>query len=432
MNRFYFQISLLVCGMLALAGCLEPKVNEDRSLGADRSGGNERPATGDGPVKVYADVDGLSGATIAKPNINTVAYIDNDGGYKLKTFNVNNAALTAQNSANLAQNAQVLAANGTTIAILTVLDGDTRNIELYDSNFTLVKTIATNFSAANVPLHHAEAALALTGSYVVTGYDNEAQGETYISVYDAAGTKSPTHTETNADIGELISLALNGNFLIAGGDAGTAVYEINPATLALTRITGSDGEGSHWMKDNGAYVIESKESGAKVAIWKWNGASKPTALGTVTILGAGGDLTAVRALQFDPVDTNTAYMASFIGGQVYKVDLSIARPSLLFTYPSHAGNTLFAWMIEKAPHAGGDYYIITGGYGSQANPREAKGLSLVFKNPPANGGTASPLLAVDSVGLVRMLRILRSSDGSVYFAAKDRGATEFSIYRLNN
>jgi hypothetical protein len=431
MNRFCLQITLLVCGILALAGCLGPKVNEDRPLGTEGSGGNESPAVAAVPVKVYADVDGLSGATIAKPNANTVAYIDNDGGYKLKTVNINNAALAAQNSADLAQDAQVLAANGTSTAILTALDGDTRNIEIYDSNFTLTKTIATNFSAANVPLHHAEAALALTGSYVVTGYDNEAQGKTYISVYDAAGTKNPTHTETNTDIGELISLALNGNFLIAGGDTGTAVYEINPATLAVTRVTGSDGEGSHWMKDNGVYIIESKESGAKVTIWKWNGASKPSALGTVTIPGADGDLTAVRALQFDPVDGNTAYMVSFIGGQVYKVDLPTVRPSLLFTYPSHAGNTIFAWMIEKAPHASGDYYVITGGYGSQANPREAKGLSLVFKNPPARGGTASPLLAVDSAGLVRMLRTLRGSDGNVYFASKDRGATEFSVYRLN-
>jgi hypothetical protein len=437
MNRCYFPVTLLLCGALAFTGCLQPKVNEEKPvnpgpLGAAWSGGGGTPASLEKPRKVYSDMDGLSGATIAKPNAGTVAYIDNEGGFKLKTVNVNSAPPAARNSANLALNAQVLTSNGTTTAVLTVLGGDIRKIELYDSNFTLTKTIPTNFSAANVPLHHAEAAFALSGSYVVTGYDNEAQGKTYISVYDAVGTKSPTHTETNADIGELVSLALNGNFLIAGGDAGTGVYEINPATLAVAKVANSDGEGSHWMKDNGTYVIEPKEAGAKVAIWKWNGASKPAALGTITIPGAGGDLSAVRALQFDPADSKTAYMVSFTGGQVYKVDLSTASATLLFTYPGHAGNALFAWMIEKVSQPNGEYYVITGGYGSQANPREARGLALVFKNPPLNGGTASPLDAMEYKGLVRMLRTLRGSGDSVYFAAKDRGASEFSIFQISN
>jgi hypothetical protein len=446
MNRFYFPVTLLLCGVLAFTGCLEPEVKEEpvspapsgvaasgiAPSGVAVSGGGGAPAPLEKPEKAYSDIDGLSGATIAKPNAGTVAYIDNEGGFKLKTVNVNKAPLSAGNSVNLALNAQVLASNGTITAILTALEGDTRKIELYDSNFTLTRTIPTSFSAANVPLHHAEAAFTLNGSYVVTGFDNEAQGKTYISVYDAGGTKNPTHTETNADIGELISLALNGNFLLAGGDAGTAVYEINPATLAIAKLTDSDGEGSHWMKDNGVYVIESKEGGAKVTIWKWNGASKPAALGAIALPGPGGDLSAVRALQFDPADSKTAYMVSFIGGQVYKVDLSSPRASLLFTYPGHAGSALFAWMIEKASQAGDEYYVITGGYGSQANPREARGLALVFKNPPLNGGTASPLDAIEYKGLVRMLRTLRSSTGSLYFAAKDRGATEFAVYRISN
>ncbi|MDR0387482.1 MAG: hypothetical protein LBH57_05555 [Treponema sp.] len=437
MNRFHFPVAPLLWGALIFTACLEPEIKAEKPLNPEapalaESGGRGSPALPEKPQKVYSDVDGLSGATIAKPNSNTVAYIDNEGGFKLKTVDVNNAPLAARNSTNLALNAQVLSSNGTTTAILTALDGDTRKIELYDSNFTLTRTIATNFSAANVPLHHAEAAFSLSGAYVLTGYDNEAQGKTYISVYDALGTKNPTHTETNADIGELVSLALNGNFLIAGGDAGTGVYEINPLTLAITKVGNSDGEGSHWMKDNGTYVIESKEAGAKVTIWKWNGASKPTALGTISIPGTEGDLSAVRALQFDPVDSKTAYMVSFTGGQVYKVDLSSAKATLLFTYPGHAGAALFAWMIEKASHTDGEYFVITGGYGSQANPREARGLALVFKNPPLDGGTASPLEAMEYQGLVRMLRTLRGSGGSVYFAAKDRGASEFSIYQITN
>ncbi|MDR2150936.1 MAG: hypothetical protein LBO67_09070 [Spirochaetaceae bacterium] len=67
---------------------------------------------------------------------------------------------------------------------------------------------------------------------------------------------------------------MNGNYILAGGGGesggagGTAVFEINPTDLAINKVVNSDGLTTHWMKDNGTYVIESKRVGAVVKIWK--------------------------------------------------------------------------------------------------------------------------------------------------------------------
>lgn len=381
-------------------------------------------------------------------NGNTVAYVDNENGYTLKTVTVNPSSsstqITSEKSVDLDRNAQLIAVNGTNIAVLSVLDNNNREIYLYNGSFSQTKEISTDFSDTNVPLHHAEAAFAFTNDYIVTGYDIE-KGDnagTYISIYDAtvAGTKKATHTKTNETIGELVALAVNGNYILAGGGGeaagatgGTAVFQIKADDLSLSKVGDSDNKPTHWMKDNGTYVIESKEAGAEVKIWKWNTNGAPTAVGTIVAAGlnASGtpDLTAIRALQFDPADPNTAYVVSFNGGKVYKVDLATATLTHLFTYSKHFDYPFMAWMVERITNGSGTYFVITGGYGSG---RTAPGVALVFKNPPADGSLGAPLSGVTYDGLVRMLRTVRDSKDNLYFAAKDNRASRFAIYRIND
>jgi hypothetical protein len=393
----------------------------------------EHPEVKPAPFIRREVVDGLSAATLAKTAPGVLTYVKAEGGsYALKTLEMDAPDGPAP-SVEVGDNLTVISAGPGGLAALTAGEGSPRKINLYPDAPGPVKT----FEYPGLPLHHAEAAFALSGPYIIAGWEDEAD-KTYIGLYAVAGGPAPTHTPTEAVLGELISLSIQDTFILAGGTGGTAVYRINPADLSLTLVSPPDNQESHWMKNNGAYVLESKADGT-VKVWKWNGPSRPPeAAGSIPAIEAG---TPIRALQFDPADSATAYMVSFTGGQVYRLDLAELRSRALFTYPKHLkDNTSYdfiAWMIEKAAGREGDYYVITGGYGDRANPRGASGVALVFKAPaPAPEGglfeaIGAPLSVEYYTGLVRSLRVLRNSRGNHYYAAKDNRATKLGVYRID-
>jgi hypothetical protein len=381
----------------------------------------------------WEDPDGLSGATIARVSAGAFAYVDRvAGAYVLKTINADRPQRPAAQRA-IGDNAALAASDGKTVALLTSGTGGLpRTIRLYDGN---LEPLGNDIIFPGAPLPHPEGAFALADPWLVTGWRDPEADKTYISVYDLAGSRPPAHTDTSAVIGNLVTLAARGNYIIAGGSAGTAVYQIDPRSLGLSPVSAADGKRSHWMKSSDLYVLESKEAEAEVKVWRW-GDGAPEALGSVTVPDTfSGSAVAVKALQFD--GPHTACLVSATGGLVYRLDLARAAEgesakTLLFSYPRHdAGTTtheFFAWMIEKVSHSGSDYFVITGGYGSMENPRGAAGVALVFQDPAP--GSVSPVSTVYYPARVRILRVLEDSAGNFYFAAKDT-QNKLGVYRIN-
>jgi hypothetical protein len=293
-------------------------------------------------------------------------------------------------------------------------------------------------------LHHSEAAFTMTDKYIVTGYEDAAADKTYILVYDLAGSKKHSATETTV-IGKLVTLAVKGDYILAGGDKGTGVYKINSTDLSVSGSGASDGKPSHWMKNSGNYVLESKEAGAEVKIWKW-GQGEPAEQGSVTApdpsAASGASPMPVRALQFDPANPDKAYMVSFTGGAVYELNLAAVPPQKneIWRYPKYVvtsggatvPNEFLAWMIEKAVYGGDTYFVLTGGYHTDlSQARAAPGISLIFKNPSGTAVSLPVTAENGHAGLVRVLRVLTDSQGNIYYAAKDRNATKLRIAKIN-
>jgi hypothetical protein len=420
------NVLMILCGALALSGCAATgAVN----AGLDAGGG----------CPAWEDLDGLSGATIAKVTAGSFAYVDRvAGAYTLKTVHVDRPRKPAAQTP-LGDNAALVTSletpGGSLVAVLGAGTGGLpRTLRVYDQN---LRPLGKDITFPGAPLNHPEGAVALTEKYLVSGF---AEGDTTcIGVFDIRGNRPPSRTDTSALIGRLVTLAAWGDYVIAGGSGGTAVYRIESAGMELIPVSASDGKRSHWMKNNGLYVMESKEEGAEVKIWRW-GNGVPEAPGSVTVpdTAAGMSAAAVKALQFDDEDPHTAYMVSATGGLVYQVDLAgaavgEAAKTLLFSYPKHdagsATHEFFAWMIERVRHSDSSYFVITGGYGSMENPRGAAGVALVFEDPVP--GSVSPAATVYYGGRVRSLRSLEDSAGNRYFAAKDSPANKLGVYRIN-
>jgi hypothetical protein len=208
------------------------------------------------------------------------------------------------------------------------------------------------------PLHHRDPSLSLTDKYAVVlteddGFFASGGAQQYISVYDIAGSKGASHTKafdegtngargtanTVLGVGTLMGAVVNGDYIILGGNTGTAAFKIDASgdTLAVTKVDDSaDTTGNHWFKDNGSYVLESKSNTGKVKVWKWNGTSAPTAVGEVDVNGNNSGN--VQALCFDPDNPATAYFYQKAGtdaGNVYSVDLSAQTltKTTLFKFP---------------------------------------------------------------------------------------------------
>jgi hypothetical protein len=335
------------------------------------------------------------------------------------------------------------------------------------------------------PLHHRDPSLSLTDKYAVVlteddGFFGSGGAQQYVSVYDIAGDKGASHTNAFSgtagdarggpnpdlgDVGTLMGATINGDYIILGGNAGTAVFKIDASGNALTisKVTDKDTTGgNHWFKDNGSYVLESKSGNGKVQVWKWNGANTPTAVGMVNV--NGNDSGSVQALCFDPDNPATAYFYQKAGtdaGKAWSVNLadtSLTKTELFslthWVFSASPGRGSPAewfdvttipggiWTIEKQKSGNDNYYVLSGSYQyrfSGANNDTTVGAVFTIKNPATGdsfGGTYTAgntppgvVDATEKVSLttftapwgtaVRTLKTFKSNSGDIYFAAKN-------------
>lgn len=444
-------------------------------------------------------VDALSSASILRADAHTMVYVGERTGtsYWLNRVDLDNPGKKISRS--VGSDVAVIKAGGGKIGIIQAVEHGYEAfagsyIKIYDAaSLGLLRTFPLAPPAAGgrrvEPLHHRDPSLALTAKYAVVlteDYEFFAGGgpQQYVSVYDIAGNKGASHTPAfsgDSDgprgapnpalgIGVLMGAAVNGDYLIAGGSAGTAVFRIDAggADLAITRVTDSDGLGNHWFKDNGSYVLESKSGNGTVKVWKWGGV--PTALGTVDINGNNNGN--VQALCFDPDNPALAYFyckaaaaasgsapASPNSGNVYSVDLKAQTlmPALRFKFPSlvvRIGSVYYnpaltgLWTIEKQRAGTDEYFVFSGSYSytPSGGGSVTVGTVLTVKNP-AEGETAGgvykgadstldPKLTEERFNApyataIRTLKTFKSGGGKLYLAAKNytaRGAV--SAYRL--
>jgi WD40 repeat protein len=389
----------LVCGVFLLVGC--PTDRSDNEGKTDDLGLSKSEA-------FFPVVDALSSASILRVNSHTMAYVGERVGtsYKLNKVDLDN--LTEKTSRDIGGNVAVITAGGGKIGIIQAVEGGYEAFvgsytKIYDAgSLDLLKTWPLAPPAAEgrivEPLHHRDPSLAITDKYAVVlteddGFFASGGAQQYVSVYDIAGDKKAFHTnafsgdagKTRGDsnpalgVGTLMGAVVNGNYIILGGSVGTAVFKINPDTLAITKVeNAADTTGNHWFKDNGSYVLESKSNTGKVKVWKWNGTNTPAALGEVDVNGNNSGN--VQALCFDPDDQKLAYFYAKAGnnkGDVYQVDLSTSglTKTTLFKFPqaviqvSGRGSSAYyqcdlgsLWTIEKQKSGNDDYFAFSGSY----------------------------------------------------------------------
>ncbi|MDR3335053.1 MAG: hypothetical protein LBT13_09250 [Treponema sp.] len=203
------------------------------------------------------------------------------------------------------------------------------------------------------------------------------------------GGTAPTNVLATSGIGSPSSLATRGDYIIVGGASGSAAFRIN-ADLSLENVVANDSKPSHWMRDNGDYVMDSAV--ATVKAWKWNGSSAPT-VKVIDSMGSGAAQNRgyLRIWCFDQDNTKIAYSYSknmTSGNGVYRLDLDAGSKTFLFepSYPD-ADNTddyytPSPWGIEVFKKGSDTWYVVSGG---------ASGTNLAtviaFKNPSTSGTT---------------------------------------------
>jgi hypothetical protein len=493
MNLKYLKWAVpVLCGLLALSGCPTEVDDNNYNVEEEEKGGprdvSDGFLKGTGNVS-WEKVDALSSASILRLNRNTVVYVSKEAPntYKLNAVDVNEPTkvihtATIGNTEN--DNVSIITAtpDGSKIAVYTGKESayetfDAKDIVIYDNSLIEKKRITVGAgvdSARNHvlrPLHHRDPSLALTNNYVAiiwedTG-DHIAKGagavaadtrytnQMYISVYDIAGDKKPVHkkaygtlsgtfgadpkyatvpnTVTDLGIGTPVIVAINGNYLIAGGSnvatgaaatfaGGSAVFTISTGTnndLVLTRPnTTNDAAAPHWIKTNGEYAMESKAGTGIVKVWKWNAAGVPTAVGNVETAGSGN----IQALSFDPDEPFRGYIyVKTFGnglylGDVLKVNLINRSKKVLFNFTQYKGNSLSGiWTIEKESNGTDTFFTFSGGYGTPA-----VGATWVLRNPPTDGSEVSnPIAVTEYASAVRTMKVFRNSAGHVFYAAKN-------------
>jgi WD40 repeat protein len=497
MNKSYLRlIQLVLCGILILAGC--PADNVTNVTNAEQDDPNYSETEAFFPV-----VDALSSASILRVNSKTMVYVGERTGtnYWLNKVDVDDPGKKI--SRNIGGNAAVITAGGGKIGLIQAVEHGYEAFagsytKIYDAqSLVLLKTLPLAPPAAEgrivEPLHHRDPSLAITDTYAVVlteddGFFASGGAQQYVSVYDIAGSKGASHTNafsgdaggprgaanTDLGVGTLMGAVVNGDYIILGGNAGTAVFKINAggANLAISKVTegySTDTTANHWFKDNGAYVLESKSNTGTVKVWKWNGDTAPTAVGTVDVNGSSTG--SVQALCFDPEDEAKAYFYSKAGannGKVLTADLS--NPTAvteLFTFshwvisvtPRGQPTTWYdcpltsLWTIEKQKTGNDDYFVFSGSYSYTPADSSAVTVGAVFtvKNPESNDsfggtfdGTTNSNSVADATGkvsvetfsapygtAVRTLKTFKSGSGDIYFAAKNYTANAAaSNYKL--
>jgi hypothetical protein len=443
-------------------------------------------------------VDALSSASILRVDPRTMAYVGERTGtnYYLNRIDLDKPG--EKISRNIGGNVAVITASGDggKIALIQAVEHGYEAFvgaytKIYDGgSLALLQTIPLAPPDAEgrivEPLHHRDPSLSLTDNYAVVlteddGFFSGGAAQQYLSVYDIAGLKEAFHARayagnpggpnggSNPDIGvgALMGAVVNGDYIILGGSAGTAVFKIDADgdSIAVSKAAGSaDAVGNHWFKDNGEYVLESKSNTGTVKVWKWNGDDAPTAVGTVDVNGNNSG--SVQALCFDPDNSAAAYFYQKAGpgtGNVYSVDLSdpALAKTTLFSFPNVVIQVLGRgtsdyyqcgltglWTIEKQSDGADTYFAFSGSYSYTPNggsPVTVGGV-LTVKNPPAGGVvggiyTSSSVAELDSRvteerfaapygTAVRTLKTFKNSGGDIYFAAKNYTANGVSYYKL--
>ncbi|MDR0562103.1 MAG: hypothetical protein LBG73_05380 [Spirochaetaceae bacterium] len=421
----------------------------------------------------YEDIDGLSSASILRAGRGKFGYIDKkDDGYHIKLVNATDPTTTDRDK---------LVPGGANVALWTTGDGDkiimaTANEYGYESFFGLevvvmdqTLSVLARFPLGNkpdaMPLHHRDPALAVTDKYAIAGWDSEAGGGTYISIYALDGSKTG-HIKTSSlsFAGDITAFAAHGDFMIIGDSAKTGVFKINAsgAAIALTAVGSAQTSGAHWMLDNQKYVLEPVSGMGTVRVWQWNGANAPTVKGTATVGATSGN---VQAISFDnDPATNKAYVfgrASSNVGDVYSINLTTATATKIFNIPGYytpasggrnpapavMGDPLTGiWTIQVEKSGTDAYYVLGGtiagkGSSGDADYRAAVNGVLVIKNPPAivsqtvQSGANNPVVAAlaltDFPTAVRTMKTF-TAGSDIYYAAKNYTANPItsSAYML--
>jgi hypothetical protein len=364
-------------------------------------------------------------------------------GYRVKLVDVEDPAQTARETlvAGTGRNVAMWAAVPDGRIILVEADEVDRanytgyNIVVYDQDLNLIARfpygnrlgLAEGHRAR--PLNHREPIIALTDKYAVVGWEDKSPvaadpAPNFIGVYALADGKAghiPISGDTVLNIGNLTGFAARGDFIIAGGSAGTKVLKINASGQTITAVV--DGSvaaqtpGSHWIQDNGKYVLESVEGNGTVRIWKWNGDAAPSLTGVVTASATSGN---VQAVSFDNENPEQAYLLGKVAdanaGSVYRINLAEAQAVKLFTLPGFEGGGALTgmWTIQVESDGADTWYLMSG---AVAGTPERNGV-LVIKNPPTDGSViddrAVSASLLDFPTPARSMKSFKSSNRIVY------------------
>ncbi|MDR0663456.1 MAG: hypothetical protein LBF80_05185, partial [Spirochaetaceae bacterium] len=405
-------LPLLGVGLL-FASCFSGPVAGNGSVGiaSGMAGGKALDDRAGG----WEDVDGLSSASILRVGRDRFGYVDRNGmdGYRIKIVDVADPTKTVRETlvAGTGRNVAMWAAGPNRRIVLVEADEVDRanytgyNIIVYDEDLSPVASfpygnrlgLAEGHRAR--PLNHREPIVALTDKYAFAGWEDKSPvaadpAPNFIGVYSIADGKSghiPISGDAgNLNIGNLTGFAAQGDYIIAGGSAGTKVLKINASAQTITAaVVGSvaaQTPGSHWIQDNGKYVLESVEGNGTVRIWKWNGGDAPSLVDVVTVDATSGS---VQAVSFDNENQERAYLlgkvANANAGNVYRINLATAQAVKLFNVPGFEGGGALTgmWTIQVETDGADTWYIMSG---NVAGTPERNGV-LVIKNPPTDGGT---------------------------------------------
>jgi hypothetical protein len=466
-------LSLIACGSLAFSACQtesetsnpEPSLAEDAAPGlSGTSALAERQSGGweDGGL------DALSSASILRIDRGKFGYVDKtETGYSIKIVDPATPTQTVREK-NVPDNANIaLWTTGHGGKIIAVTADETayetfsaRQVVVFDQDLRVLKKIPFGAPSGTAePLHHRDPGLAVTDAYAIAAWEEDSDDwtSTNISVYSLSGGKSghflvrkvngQEEIDSGLGIGSLTAIAADGKFLIAGGTAGTKVYEINASaeTIALEEVSGSEKTpGSHWMQNNQTYVIESTAGDGKIRIWRWNGANPPTETGNVsfgTSAGPGKSVN-IQAVSFDNENPDRAYVfdRGFIprgpaggapdtacAGEVYQVNLNTSQAEKRFKLPGYEGGEAITgiWTIQ-VERTGADVYVVLGGTiagVSDDSEKPARHGVLVLKNPPEDGGDAEgsqvSAALLDFPTVVRTMKTFKTAAGDVFYTAKN-------------
>jgi hypothetical protein len=458
-------LSLVLCAAVSAFAA-----GKQEGAGASAPGAAGEAGTGGGRALRaraggWEDIDGLSSASILRVDRSKFGYVDRNGmdGYRVKIVDAGDPEKTFREGlvGGTGRNVAMWAAGNNGQIVLVEADELGRQdytgytIVVYDQDLRIIQSFPYGNQAGLAeahrarPLGHREPTLVLTDRYAIAGWQDKAPVDTdpapnFISIYsrgDGRAGHIPVSGDTvNLNIGNLTGFAAQGDYIILGGSAGTRALRINPSGTSITTTVldsvPPQTPGSHWIQDNGRYVLESVEGNGTVRVWKWNGADPPSLVGVLSADASSGN---VQALSFDNENHDQAYLLGKVAGanagNVYRIDLANARAVKLFTIPEAvAGGALTGLWTIQAERSGADTWYIVGGAIGVA-PNDKNGV-LVIKNPPTDGSdiTATHLSSslLDFPTPARSMKAFKSS-GQIVYVTKNhmsRNYPQFSRYML--